>query len=270
MNHAAPCMRPDPVDPPVREVRVGGGAVTYTDEGEGPVLVLVHGLPGSVRDFRYLSPCVPECRRIRVDMPGFGGTTRRGRRAWTVEERADLLLAFLQEIGVDRAVLAGHSMGGPVVAEAARRAPERVSGVALLASPGLRPHRMFVRSKVHTVAWVLGLPGASFLLGGALRRVFISMGFPSSMTVSSVTSSLFDGATVSFEENGDRMAALSVPTLVAWAEDDALVQAEISRELEQVVPEGPRLRWSTGGHNLQKTHAAELGAALAEFTRQRG
>ena len=57
-----------PSDPELQTVEVLGGPIAYTDEGEGQPLVAVHGLPGSVRDFRWLAPALPESiRLLRVD-----------------------------------------------------------------------------------------------------------------------------------------------------------------------------------------------------------
>jgi len=64
-------------DPEPRRAELPHGVVTYTDEGpaEAPVLIAVHGIPGSGRDFRYLAPqLLPARRVVRVDLPGFGGS----------------------------------------------------------------------------------------------------------------------------------------------------------------------------------------------------
>ena len=55
---------------------------------------------------------------------------------------------------------------------------------------------------------------------------------------------------------------LTQPCLVAWARDDRLVAPHIIEGLVEVVPEGPRLCFETGGHNLQKTQATEIAEAL--------
>src|SRR5688572_26003759 len=90
---------------------------TYADEGEGPVLLAVHGLPGSHRDFRWLASALAgRVRLVRVDMPGFGATTMREPPSkWP--ELAALVVAFAHEvIGGPYAVL-GHSFGGPLATE---------------------------------------------------------------------------------------------------------------------------------------------------------
>jgi len=84
-----------PHDPEPQSLGVHSLPVTHTDEGtRPPAIVLVHGLPGSVRDFRWLGAALrelaPEARVVRLDMPGFGGTDVRLGGAMTIEERAAL------------------------------------------------------------------------------------------------------------------------------------------------------------------------------------
>jgi pimeloyl-ACP methyl ester carboxylesterase len=64
-------------DPPLRETRVRDARLSFTDEGaqDASTLFAVHGVPGSVRDSRYLGPpLLPFARLIRVDLPGSGGS----------------------------------------------------------------------------------------------------------------------------------------------------------------------------------------------------
>src|SRR5690606_22284150 len=119
-----------------------GRAITWVETGpaDGPCVVMIHGLPGSHRDFRWLAPPLEAAgfRVIRLDMPGFGGTDPRSAR---LSRLAEHVLARLDQLALDRTILLGHSFGGPQALLAASRDPARVRGLALLASVGLRPHR---------------------------------------------------------------------------------------------------------------------------------
>lgn len=254
-----------PSDPRRRLCYVDGLPVTYTDEGEGPPLVLVHGVPGSVRDFRHLAAHLRGLRVLRIDLPGFGGTARGDRVAWTPADRADLVAAWMDALGAPRAVVAGHSMGGAVAVALAERHPARVAGLGLIASPGVTPHASYARAHVPSAAAALRIPGAAAALRGPLHAAFVRAGFPRSTPRHQVVSALLDAGALDFPAHAARVRRLTVPTLVAWADDDPLVEASVSVELAEEAPDGPRLRWATGGHNVQKTHAAELGAALVAF-----
>ncbi len=257
-------MLPTPSDPDPLTLTLARGPVTYSDEGRGPVVVLVHGLPGSHRDFRYLAGALSgRVRLVRPDMPGFGSTPRRHLGSDRVASCASFLLRFADALGLPPALWIGHSMGGPVVLEVARRSPDRVRAVGLLASPGLRPHRSFRVPGIGLVARALAVPGVARLVAAPLARGYERAGFPSSLSQDARTHALRQAGRLGFRAQRGRIGALQCPTLVSWAEDDRLVEAAVSRELSRACPAGPRLWWDEGGHNIQKTHAAALAEAIA-------
>ena len=237
------------------------GSVGYTDEGDGPPIVLVHGLPGSHRDWRYLAPCLSGFRVIRLDMPGFGGSISCGA-APSFEARAQFVLDAVSALDLPPPLVMGHSMGGPVAAMAANRAPERFVGVGLLASPGLRRHRRAPDGSARIVARLVAFPPASWALRGPLARVYKTAGFPSSLSHESRVAALRQAAMYQPKSVAQTMRNLSLPTLIAFAADDDLVEAEIGDELAEVCPEGPRLRFLTGGHNPQKMRCREIAKAI--------
>jgi pimeloyl-ACP methyl ester carboxylesterase len=71
-------MHPDsPSSAETQYIEMEGGVTAFKDEGSGPVLICIHGIPGSSRDFRWLTPVlVPHLRVLRIDLPGFGKTQR--------------------------------------------------------------------------------------------------------------------------------------------------------------------------------------------------
>jgi len=72
---------------------------------------------------------------------------------------------------------------------------------------------------------------------------------------------------LNFDRHAENLQTLTVPTLVAWAEDDRLIEPEIFAEQTALCPDGPRLGFDTGGHNIQKTRAVELADALLAICR---
>ncbi|NJC23245.1 pimeloyl-ACP methyl ester carboxylesterase [Arthrobacter pigmenti] len=100
-------------------------------QGEQPI-VLVHGIGVSAR---YFEPLAAELARTStvyaIELPGFGGTPG-PRRALSVPELGEIVLAVLRKLELAAVVLVGHSMGCQVAAETAARAPELVSKLVLL------------------------------------------------------------------------------------------------------------------------------------------
>lgn len=100
--------------------------VSWREWGHGEPLVLVHGLGDDHRTWRNVLPWLVVQRRvIAYDLRGHG-ETELGEAAGTLAQLADDLVALLDALELDRADLAGHSLGGTVVLRAAIESPDRV------------------------------------------------------------------------------------------------------------------------------------------------
>ncbi|MGH9748316.1 MAG: alpha/beta fold hydrolase [Candidatus Polarisedimenticolia bacterium] len=112
---------------------IHGVTLNYRQAGEGPDLVLVHGL-GANHAFWRLDVLLPLARRFRVTVydlrgHGYSGMPSSG---YTSADLAGDLVGLLDHLGIERAPVAGHSFGGVVALHAALRNPERVAGLALI------------------------------------------------------------------------------------------------------------------------------------------
>jgi pimeloyl-ACP methyl ester carboxylesterase len=118
---------------PGRLIDVGGRRVHVVERGEGVPLLLIHGFGGSTDDFEefVLEPLARSRRAIAVDLFGFGWSERKDdfHYGWTLW--SDQLAGTLAALGIERASVAGHSMGGAVAAVFAARYPERVDRLIL-------------------------------------------------------------------------------------------------------------------------------------------
>jgi pimeloyl-ACP methyl ester carboxylesterase len=257
-----------PSDPALRRLTVDGAPVVYTSEGRGDCVVLgIHGCPGSVRDFRWMGPCLaPDVRFIRLDLPGFGRTPLSTFRDPTFTARAAWLTRVMDELEIDRVTAVGHSAGGPLALQLAASHPDRVKALGLVAAPGVTPHRA-VRKYARRKLWsrALRVPVLMQILGVPLRRGFERSGFPKGLPAYTLRQSIHIVAQFDFEATRRNLAAAQCPTLVAWAEDDRFIERGISEELAELAPNGPRLTFATGGHYVQKHGAVEIAAALVEM-----
>ena len=100
--------------------------------GQGPAMVLLHGLGGSHVNWMRLGPVLAERGRVLApDFPGFGFTPPDGRPT-TVQANARWVRRFLREVAGTPAILVGNSMGGLISILAAGAGPEDVAGLILL------------------------------------------------------------------------------------------------------------------------------------------
>ncbi|MFL6336808.1 MAG: alpha/beta fold hydrolase [Pyrinomonadaceae bacterium] len=128
--------RVDAALPPLgRFVEVGGARIHYFERGDGPTLLLIHGLGASMRVFTHsvLERLADEFRVVMLERPGSGESTRDARACARVRSQAETVSEFIRVMGLERPVLVGHSLGGAVALAVALAHPEQVSGLALVA-----------------------------------------------------------------------------------------------------------------------------------------
>jgi len=113
-----------------RVVSTDGVAVSYDVQGEGePALVFVHGWSCDRSYWKFQTPYFAERYKVvTIDLAGHGESGL-GREKWTMEAFGQDVMAVVEELDLDKVILIGHSMGGPVILEAARQMNERVIGV---------------------------------------------------------------------------------------------------------------------------------------------
>lgn len=259
-------MRPErPSDPERLLIDTRVGRLSYTDVGEGPALVAIAGLPGSVRDWRWLGPELEGALRfVRVDLPGFGESTWPGDHPQTLRQRGEAVIAFIEAMGFGEEVtLMGHSMGGGVCAAAAASRPDLIARLALIASLTPLPH--YPVKPYRVFAALMGISALRPVLVPLTRAILGALGFRPDLPEGDVLRSVLDAAGTDFDEHGAHLRALTMPTLIAWAEDDHLIPAANYQALAMSAPQGPRVTFERGGHNIQKTRAVELAASLLGF-----
>lgn len=111
---------------------VMGIAMRWEEQGHGVPLVLVHGIPTCPALWRHVLPRVTDARCLAWEMVGYGASIPEGRgRDISVGQQADYLADWLKHLGIERAVLVGHDLGGGVAQIAAVRNPGLCQGLFL-------------------------------------------------------------------------------------------------------------------------------------------
>ena len=121
------------------EIEAAGRRLRYLEIGEGGAtpVVLVHGFGGDLNTWMFVQPGLAEGRRtVALDLPGHGGSEK-AVGSGDPGTLADAVEALLAALGIGRAHLVGHSMGGAIAALVALRHPERAASLTLVAAAGL-------------------------------------------------------------------------------------------------------------------------------------
>jgi len=229
--------------------RINGLDTYYTVEGRGEPVVLLHGWGASSQSLAPLCEAMADAFRVlAVDLPGFGWS-QAPPAAWGTAEYAGHVELLLQEAGVGRAALVGHSFGGRIAISLAARQPALVSRLVLVASAGIRPQRRagyYVRVAIAKLARrFFSLPG----WGAAGKRIIA--------TVSGRLGSRDYRAagplrpTLVKVVNEDLTALLSViqaPTLILWGDQDREVPKSAMEIMADRIPRSRLVVFGEAGH----------------------
>lgn len=223
-----------------------GHEVGVSVGGHGVPLVFLHGLVLSRRAYLRMLSRVAGLgfQVVAIDAAGHGDTRNLPRDAREFDHRVELTLRALDVLGVSRAVIAGHSMGGRTAIQLAARAPERAMGVVLLdAAAGARFDEAIptvLRSPRAAARMVLGsaydIQQDPLRLGIAEQRRYLRMLASVTMRNARRPSGVA-GAALSIVQSGDYSPLLrmmrdhAVPTFVLHGEKDLIVPFDSARDI---------------------------------------
>ncbi|MDY6974916.1 MAG: alpha/beta hydrolase [Pseudomonadota bacterium] len=112
---------------------VEGGIIHWQKQGNGPSLVLIHGLLGNSNNFNELAKTLAQRYTVySVDRPGSGFSSRFKTTSASFEQQSKMLLEWMKKEGIKEASVAGHSMGGGIALRMAIDAPSVIKSVSLL------------------------------------------------------------------------------------------------------------------------------------------
>jgi pimeloyl-ACP methyl ester carboxylesterase len=273
----------DPADPDVgRILELPGGDVQVREDGDrtAPPVVLVHGFQASLRWWDRVTPKLArEHRVIRIDLLGHGGSEK-PRDGYTMEEQADLVAQAMESLGVTRATVVGHSMGGRVGTALAERHRELVDRLMVI---GTAPENRFYRNRFPqrvAAAPVVGHALSRVIPDSAYRRQ-VDLAFadgtdvpellyddPKRATFNSFTGSRDGGRDFTGEKPLDvRLERSGIRLDVIFGSEDELVDPKGAAEWD--VPGVRKVVLPGHGHSPMVEDPERMARLIAEFARRR-
>ena len=271
----------------VKTETLHGRTVVYAEAGEGPVLLLIHGMGGNFENWHaVIEPLARDHTVIAPDLPGHGDSAPGGG-DYSIGALAAGLRDLLLALGHERATLVGHSLGGGIAMQFAYQFPEMVERLVLVSSGGLG-------SEVSPILRAAALPGADLFIaatagvggsvGSALGRGLRAVGLRPNADVAEVArgyASLADpkrraaflatvrsviGTGGQRVNAGDRLyLAEALPVLIIWGARDPIIPAHHGESAHRSIP-GSRLEVFEGvGHLPQLEAPGRFIAVLEEF-----
>ena len=269
-----------------RYVEVSGKRVRYWMEGEGPAVLLVHGLSNSVEFWQYnIAPLAAHHRVYALDLLGFGRSDKEVGQ-FSLPYAAAFMVDFLNAMGVEQASLVGNSLGGVVCAQTAVQHPERVERLILVDSAGfgreLNPFlRVWSVPRVGSgVFWIYQrlfplLKRWVFYNSGSLDEGWLA-GAAEVLRSPGVRENVIKVARAGVSlRRGQReelfghlhglLAATSVPTLIIWGGHDFVVPLAHAYAAQKLIPNSEVRIMERCGHIPQVERPEEFNRLVLEF-----
>lgn len=273
--------------PPVgRFIDVDGIRLHYLEQGEGPPVVLLHGNVVSADDWAMsgvLELVARQHRAIAFDRPGYGYSARPHGSAWTAAKQADLVRRALRQMGIEQAVVVGHSWGTSVALALALADPELVRGLVLLSGyyhPTLRADALFVAPVAVPLLGDLLRYTLSPLLGAALMPALIkgmfaprpvperfNEGFASSLALRpwQIRAEAQDGTSMAYGaatmQNG--YVNLRMPVTIIAGEEDKVVNVDRHAvRLREEIPHSTLQLVPRAGHMVHHAVPDQIAEAI--------
>lgn len=240
-------------------VTIHGHELSYFDGGSGPVVLFIHGILGSYRDWSHLIDRMDETQRVIVpDLFGHGASAKPVG-DYSLGAHAGTMRDLLDRLGIERVTVVGHSLGGGIAMEFYYLFPERVDRLVLVSSGGLgREVNPILRSATLPGAeWVLPVIASAWVRGKveSAGRAASRVGWKPGKDINAIWqgfSSLGDresrraflATTRAVIDPGGQIVSahdylpdvLPIPTLVVWGSRDRMIPAWHAITAQRSIP----------------------------------
>lgn len=262
--------------------------MAYRIAGEGPAVLLIHGMAGSSETWQ---PIIPQLARhhtvVAPDLLGHGDSAK-PRGDYSLGALASGIRDLLLALGHDRVTVVGHSLGGGIAMQFTYQFPERCERLVLVSSGGLG-------REVSTLLRALALPGSEYVLAlgcapqmmragttlagwiakvglrpapalGEILRSYASLGDASTRTAFLHTlRSVVDVGGQRVSAHDRLYLASEVPTMIVWGERDPLIPVSHGRAAHEAMP-GSRLElFGESGHFPHRDDSERFAGLLERF-----
>lgn len=262
----------------LQPARISAGEIAYADEGEGPAVLLLHGFPTSSHLWRDLVPMLaPRFRAIAPDLLGYGASEKPAETP-DLEGQAACVRELLETLGVEELAVVGHDVGGAVAQLLALEHPGVRALVLLDSMPmGATP--------IEAVRTLQGMdPGAAdAATAERLVRAAFDIGMRHRERLHELDLEAFiapwrrDPAAAIRAARGigpagpgtEALAAVEVPAMVIWGEDDPFLPSKLAERLWETLPDCAIALLPGCGHFVSEDAPETVLPLVAQFLRSR-
>jgi pimeloyl-ACP methyl ester carboxylesterase len=268
--------------------QISTGQLHYIDKGQGPVILMIHGLGAQLGYFAtgLADDLAQDFRVIAIDRPGMGWSDRPEDAPASPRAQAALVAEIIDKLNLDQPLVVGHSLGGAIAMCLALDFPEKIRGLALLAPltmPPKAPAEVFAglnlpRSWVRKlVSETIAIPTSIRMADQNMAAIFGPDSVPPSYAVqgggmlglrpvsfrNTSRDFLASGTDLGFMVKG--YADLQVPVHILFGREDQVL--DYKTHGEDLVAKHPeiQLEFLSGGHMLPMTHIPQTAEFIRKF-----
>jgi pimeloyl-ACP methyl ester carboxylesterase len=273
----------------IHDVDTGKLSINTLTMGEGPDVLLLHGLGATKASFLDTAAALSrQGYRVHApDLPGFGASSKPATASYGPAFFAESMVGLMDAMEIDRAHIVGNSMGGRTAIEIGLRHPERVNALALLCPAvafvrrdfhhlvrllrpefGLLPHS-FGRARIEKQFWSLFAdrdlvdPSVADVVVDEFQRIYASPAARLAF-LASARSIYLDAP---YGKNGfyRRLSELQPPTMFVWSSHDKLIPPGFRRHVSRWLPTAEQITLEGCGHAPQVEQPERTNGLIKRF-----
>lgn len=232
-----------------------------------PALVLIHGAGGTHLHWPPPLRRLPGETVYAIDLPGHGKSGGVGRQ--NIDDYAERILDWLDEMLIDRAILVGHSMGGAIAQTLALTAPENLAGLVLVGTgarlrvndlilKGTRSEKTFPDTVAQIIEWAFSPDAPEGLTRPARKRMLETR--PTVLHGDFLACNAFDAT--------EFLSSIMMPVLVICGTTDRMTPGKHSRYLASHIPGATFKLIPDAGHMVMLEQPQVVAGAVGEYVRR--
>jgi pimeloyl-ACP methyl ester carboxylesterase len=274
----------------LQETTLHGHRVAYRLAGEGPPIILIHGVTSSSANWRRVAPILARHHTVLApDLIGHGQSAK-PRGDYSMGAFASGIRDLSVALGIGPATVVGHSLGGGVAMQFSYQFPERTDRLALVSSGGLgREVHLFLRAATLPGSELVlpllaagGIRAGSIAIARVLRRMGIRLGTDTveiarghvSLGDPESRDAFVQAMRASIDPGGQRVSATDrlylaaqLPLLIVWGRRDRVIPVEHGEHAHELVP-GSRLEvFERAGHFPHLDEPKQFAKLLEQWIR---
>lgn len=251
-----------------KNITIDGLRINYKTFGDGDPLIILHGWGICMDHFAGLqNELSGKFRVFTIDLPGFGGSDL-PKEPWEVGDYSEFVNLFAEKLKLRKFYLFGHSFGGRIGIKYAVKYPEKLKGLILCASAGIRPKNTLKKAVFLSVSKagkkLLSVPGVKKLKPIARKLLYkAAREHDYEKLNNKIMQESFKK--VVNEDLKPLLNKIKTPTLLLWGTEDKMTPICDGKLMNREIEKSKMRIFKGVGHRLPYERAEEVGKEIVRF-----